>query len=147
MKSVRGVRRIAPLFPFYLLVRVDDRKNDWRVLSSTIGVSNILMAGDKPGHVCDEVVEDLRVLTDETIDGYYHDPEQDAQRYTPGCAVEGLRGLFAGKYGTYRGLAGNRRDRVRVLFNILGREAEFELGADDLVVVSAAACGALALPV
>jgi transcription antitermination factor NusG len=137
MRAVRGVRRVAPLFPFYLMVRVDERRQDWRALCSTRGVSCVLLSGDGPGQVPDAVVSDFRAIVDDTDDGYYHDPQHDSPRFSPGAAVEGTRGLFEGKYGTYRGLAGNRGDRVRVLFDILGREAEFEVGVDDLVAVAA----------
>ncbi len=125
-RSVRGVRKATALFPHYLMVRVDERKQDWRVLASTKGVSGVL------GKIRDEHVEAIRVLTDETPDGYYHDPKHEPPRFARGEPVLGLRGLFADKFGIYRGLAGNRGDRVRVLFNILGREAEFELRAEDL---------------
>ncbi len=137
MRAVHGVRRIAPLFPFYLMVQVDERTHNWRALCSTRGVSYVLLDGEQPGHVSDKVIQDLRTLTDDTPDGYYLDPQHELPRFNAGSSVAGLRGLFVGKYGTYRGLAGNRGDRVRVLFNILGREAEFELNAVDLVAVAA----------
>ena len=136
MRAVRGVRKVAALFPFYLMVRVDERRQDWRKLWYTRGVASVLMDGEQPGRVRDEHVERIRTLTDDTVDGYYHDPQHDSPRFPPNASVEGLRGLFEGKYGTYRGLAGNRGDRVRVLFNILGHEAEFEVGADDLALVA-----------
>jgi transcriptional antiterminator RfaH len=135
LAPVNGVRKVAPLFPHYLLVRVDERYQDWKVLASTRGVDYILMCGDKPGHVSDQVIADLRQLTDDSYDGYYHDPEEDPPMFAKDCAVVGLRGLFVGKYGIYKGLAGTRGDRVRVLFNILGRESQFELNAYDLQAV------------
>ncbi len=136
-RAVRGVRRVTALFPYYLMVRVDEIIQDWRVLCSTRGVQYVLLNGDQPGRVSDQVVADFRRLTDDTDDGYYHDPLHDSPRFMPGASVKGIRGLFAGKYGIYRGLVGSRRDRVRVLFSILGREAEFEVGADDVVAVAA----------
>lgn len=136
-RAVRGVRLVAPLFPYYLMVRIDQRKNDWRVLSNTKGVSCILMDGLVPGKVRDEDVARLRSLTDDTHDGYYVDPTCEHPQFTQGESVEGLRGLFQDKFGTYVGLAGNSAARVRVLFTILGREAEFEVRADDLQAVAA----------
>lgn len=135
-RSVRGVRAVAPLFPYYLMVRVDDRKQDWRVLANTKGVTCVLMSGDRPGLVHDDRVAELRHLTDDTDDGYYHDPDCEHHRFTPGESVEGLRGLFEGKFGIYRGLAGGSAARVRVLFSILGRDAEFEVYADDMRAVA-----------
>ncbi len=139
MRAVRGVRRVAPLFPYYLIVRVTESL-DWRVLSSTRGVASVLMNGLVPGRVSDQSVEALCKLTN-TIDGYYHDPAQaEHKRFRPGQAVEGLRGLFKDKFGIYRGLANERSsERVRVLFRILGREALFEMNADDLVAVDSIA--------
>ncbi len=133
MRAVHGVRRIAALFPFYLMVRVDDATQNWRSLCSTRGVSYVLMDGeDRPGRVSDQVIADLKTLTDDSSDGYYHDPLHDPPRFAAGSAVRGTHGLFVGKFGIYQGLAGNRDSRVRVLFNVLGRESEFELNATDL---------------
>ncbi len=107
------------------------------MLCSTRGVQNILLMDGKPSRVPNNVVADLRALTDDTVDGYFHDPVHDAPRFVAGESVEGLRGLFKDKFGTYMGLAGNRGDRVRVLFSILGRDAEFEVGANDVQAVAA----------
>jgi transcriptional antiterminator RfaH len=136
LQSLRGVRKPAPLFPHYLIVRVDERKQNWKVLCSTRGVSYVLMDGDRPSRIRDEVVAKLRHLTDDTPDGYFFDHTQEAPRFKPDCTVLGLRGLFEDKFGTYRGLAGNRAERVRVLFSILGKEAEFEVNACDLVAAA-----------
>jgi len=136
LRAVNNVRRIVPLFPYYLMVHTDERKQDWKVLSSTRGVDHILMNCGNPSRVSDHVVAELRNIVDSSEDGYYHDPEHEPPRYTRGESVMGLRGLFAGKYGEYRGLAGNNATRVRVLFNILGREAEFQVRADDLRAVA-----------
>lgn len=132
-RAVRGVRTIAPLFPYYLIVRIDEQRQDWRVLSSTRGVRGIILDGDKPGLVPDEHVATLRSLSEFTSDGYYHDAECEHPRFVFDSPVLGLRGLFAQKFGIYKGLEGNNGSRVRVLFNILGREAQFVVRSDDLV--------------
>jgi transcriptional antiterminator RfaH len=130
--GARGVRRVSPLFPHYLMVRIRNCADDWSVLNNTRGVARVLLSGEQPARVPDRVVSDWRKLVEETDDGYYHDPEHDGPSFVRGDEVRGLRGLFKGKLGVYRGLAGNRRDRVRVLFSILGRDAEFELSVYDL---------------
>jgi transcription antitermination factor NusG len=136
LQSIRGVRKPAPLFPHYLIVRVDDRKQNWKVLCSTRGVSYVILTGDRPSRIRDAIVAELRSLTDDTDDGYFHDASQEVPRFKLDCTVLGLRGLFEDKFGTYRGLAGNRAERVRVLFSILGKEAEFEVNACDLVAAA-----------
>lgn len=132
-RSVRGVRKVTALFPYYLIVRIDERKNDPRVIHSTKGVSTIV------GKVRNDDIRYFRSVTEKTDDGQYRyvDPTHEAPRFDLESSVCGLRGLFHDKYGTYKGLAGNRGDRVRVLFNILGRDAEFEVNAVDLVAVAA----------
>jgi transcription antitermination factor NusG len=108
------------------MVRVDPRKQDWRVLHSTKGVSGVV------GKARDAEVDVLKALTEDTVDGYYADPASDPPRFNPGEPVQALRGLFEDKFGTYQGLAGNTTSRVRVLFSILNRETEFEVCAYDL---------------
>jgi transcription antitermination factor NusG len=134
LRPVRGIRKIVALFPFYLLVNVDETINDWKVLASTRGVERILMNSDnEPGYVSDQAIADIRTLTDDSHDGYYHDPNHEPPVFAKDAVVMGKRGLFVGKHGIYKGLAGTRGDRVRVLFTLLGKTSHFELNAYDLV--------------
>lgn len=132
-RALRGIRKVAPLFPYYLIVRVDEREQDWKVLCSTKGVTEVL------GKVRDDAIKYFRSVCEKTDDGVYRyeDPAHEPPRFTHGDQVAGLRGLFQDKYGEYRGLAGGSTARVRVLFSILGREAEFEVNAVDLVATAA----------
>lgn len=131
-----GVRRCAPLFPFYLLVCVDEtERQNWKALSSTKGVSYVLTMSETPSIVPNEFIHRMREAIDGSEDGYYPDPAQAYPRFNSGDVVEGVRGLFEEKFGKYVGLAGSDASRVRVLFSILGRDAEFEVRADDLRAV------------
>ena len=56
-KPKRGVRKDVPLFPFYLIVKVNEQ---WHSLSSMRGVSKIFMAGAKPAKIADEDVQRFR---------------------------------------------------------------------------------------
>lgn len=128
-RALRGVRKVTALFPYYLIVRIDDRKHDWKVLSYTKGVSSVV------GRVLDADVEYFRSVTEQTDDGVYRytDLAQEPPRFNPGDPVEAMRGLFADKHGEYVGRVANSDRRVRVLFSLLGREATFEVNAVDLV--------------
>lgn len=131
-RAVRGIRQRAPIFPYYLLVRIDETKEqDWKVLSSTKGVSYVIAMSGKPSVVPNDFVRHLKKAINNSADGYYPDLTQEDQRFERGDIVEGVRGLFEDKYGTYIGLA-NEAHRVRVLFSILGKDAEFEVRVDDL---------------
>src|SRR4249919_1288886 len=50
-------KRIVPLFPSYLFVRIVDR---WWSVNQTIGVIQLLTAGDAPAQVRDGIVEAIR---------------------------------------------------------------------------------------
>jgi transcription antitermination factor NusG len=130
----RGVRQVLPLFPYYLLVRIDLRKN-WKSLSSTRGVRQIMMNGITPSPVPDEDVRRFRDLENEL--GYFEHPDTEAPRFHANEPVVGTTGLFAGCSGIYQGLVGNSHERVRVLFRILGVPKVLEVKAFDL---ASAAC-------
>ena len=55
LKRRRHARRVemlpAPLFPRYLFVAIDMATQRWRSISSTIGVTQLVCAGDVPAPV------------------------------------------------------------------------------------------------
>lgn len=125
-----GVRRVLPMFPYYLLVRINDRKQDWKVLSSTRGVSSVLTMSGEPSRVADEHVQEFRDLENEL--GYCELAEHEAPRFSEYQGVKGINGLFSGCEGIYQGIVGSH-ERVRVLFRILGQPKVVEMKAFDLV--------------
>ncbi len=129
-RRVRGVRNTKPLFPYYLLVSVNIRQ-PWKSLCSTRGVSHLFLTGELPSQVPDHHVEYFRSIENES--GYIEVPEYECPRFQPEQPVRGISGLFEDKFGTYHGLAGNRSDRVKVLFDILGKPTVFEVDAHSLV--------------
>lgn len=129
-RRVLGVRRVRPLFPHYLLVSVSLRDDTWKRLHSTRGVANIFTSGGVPSQIPDHHVDHFRRL--ENSLGYIELEEHEAPRFQPNQIVQSRSGLFEDKFGVYQGLAGTRSDRVRVLFEILGRPTEFEVDAHSL---------------
>jgi transcription antitermination factor NusG len=129
-RLLHGVRRVMPMFPFYLLVRINERKQDWRVLCSTRGVSSVLLNGGVPSRVLDEDVQSFRDLENEL--GYCELEEHEPPRFTERQGVRAVNGLFAGCEGIYQGTV-KSHERVRVLFQILGRPKVVEMKAFDLV--------------
>ncbi len=127
----RGVRRVSALFPYYLLVSINVRRDNWKALASTRGVSRLFMSGSVPARVADEHVDHFRSL--ENSLGYIEIEENEAPRFDPEQSVVPTSGMFQDKYGIYKGLAGNRGDRAKVLFTILGIPTLFEVDAHALV--------------
>lgn len=130
----RGARKILPLFPRYIFVRIDPRRDNWRALCSTRDVSRLFMFGDEPARVPDREIEYIMGLENEH--GYVEHELVSAPRFEPGQVVVGMRGLFEDKIGKYQGVGSNSH-RVRVLFEILGRSTTFEVSAYDLAASAA----------
>src|SRR4029077_4881351 len=58
-----GVRKIMPLFPYYLLVRIDPNTEDWKSLNFMRGARCLIQNGNKmPAYVSDEDVKRFREI-------------------------------------------------------------------------------------
>jgi transcriptional antiterminator RfaH len=121
-RRVETVRR--PLFSRYLFVELDAGAR-WRAILSTVGVADLIRAGDAPMPVPAAVVETLRA--NERAGAF---DETGAARLAPGQRVRVLAGPFADFVGRIAALADT--ERVYVLLDFLGREVRAKLAADTL---------------
>jgi transcriptional antiterminator RfaH len=116
-RTVRHARKLmpvlAPLFPNYLFVRLDMRRDRWRSVNGTRGVVRIITQGEVPLAVPRGVVEALqaRMGGDGAIDL--------SGSLKVGDVVRICDGPFAEFIGTLEQLDG--AGRVRVLLNLMGR--------------------------
>jgi transcriptional antiterminator RfaH len=106
------VEAIEPLFPRYLLVQVIDA---WHCLRSTLGVSGLIMDGERPAFIREHEVEGLRAR------------ERDglvvldlAPRFSPGDPVRIGEGPFHGHKAIFEGMTG--AERCSVLTSLCGRQ-------------------------
>jgi transcriptional antiterminator RfaH len=115
-KTVRHARQFravqAPLFQRYLFVRLDLDRDRWRSVAGTVGVSHLIMEGERPKPIPAAVVDELVALADPS--GIV----SVAPRLELGGVVRLVTGPFAGMVGEL--LALDDDGRVRVLMNILG---------------------------
>jgi transcription antitermination factor NusG len=118
-------KRIVPLFPSYLFVRIVDH---WWNVNQTIGVIGLLTTGDAPARVRDNVVD---VIKDQERGGIVRLPEP--KRLQVGAKVRITKGSFEGQFGIYAGMSG--KDRERVLLDLLGRKVNVDLAAGTFAVV------------
>jgi transcriptional antiterminator RfaH len=124
---INGTPRIVALFPSYLFVRVVDR---WRVITKTIGVLGLIMAGDHPARCPDAEIEKIKGAT--MRNGLVRLPKPPKSRaFKPGQSVRINSGSFCGFNAIYQGMS--PRDREIVLLEMFGRETRIELGAGDIV--------------
>jgi transcriptional antiterminator RfaH len=113
--------RIQPLFPGYLFIRLADR---WYSVMWTAGVVRLLMSGDQPAKLPEDVVTQIRKREH---GGFVKLP---IQRLKKGQKVRIVRGSFEGQIALYEGMSG--KDRERVLLNLLGQKVPVELPSRDL---------------
>ena len=120
--------RIQPLFPGYLFIRLIDR---WYPVIWTVGVVRLLMSGDQPAKLPEDVVTQIRKREH---GGFVKLP---IQRLRKGQKVRIVRGSFEGQIALYEGMSG--KDRERVLLNLLGQSVPVELPSRDLEPLPVAA--------
>lgn len=128
-RTIRSGRRVKteprPLFPGYVFVALDLRKDAWRSVNGTFGVRTIVECGGRPSAVPEPL---LNALMDMIGAG-------DCIDFTSLCAVGDqvrfLAGPFAHLIGSLEHLDGN--GRVRVLVSLFGRETEVHARASDLI--------------
>lgn len=125
----RGERKIVPLFPAYLFVRIVDR---WHSIAWSVGVMRILMAGEHPARLADEIVDEIRKR--EGRDGVIRFASSGP---SVGSRVRVVTGQFRGHIGLYDGMSS--RERERVLLDLLGRAVPVELAPNDQVEMLPAA--------
>jgi transcriptional antiterminator RfaH len=111
----RWANRIVALFPRYLFVRLDPRRQAFSPIRSTRGVAGIVRFGEDATVVPDTVVDQLMERADSTS-GLHRLNESEPR---PGSAMRVVGGAFAGLEGVFDREAGTERSIV--LLSLLGR--------------------------
>ncbi len=125
-RSQGMVEIVEPLFPRYLFVSVRDKEQSISPIRNTAGVSKLVRFSVDYVPVPQGMIEALRAR---------EDPDTGFHRLTTPNLKQGDRvriqaGAFAGIEGVFEALAG--RDRVIVLFELLGQPARTEIAIDEL---------------
>lgn len=127
-KTIRSGRRVKmelrPLFPGYLFVALDLRRDAWRSVNGTFGIRHLVQLGDVPSPLPHGVVEALQEMSQSLGRVDF------SNRLAVGDKVRFLAGPFADMIGALEHLDGN--GRVRVLLSLFGRETTVKARAADL---------------
>jgi transcriptional antiterminator RfaH len=117
---------LRPLFPRYLFAGLDGVAMRWRPILSTVGVSDVVRAGDRPASVPSGIVAAIR---DRERDGAFDglDPQHSLRA---GELVRVTSGAFADLIGRLVEL--RDRDRAVVLLELLGRAVRAELALETV---------------
>ncbi len=110
---------LAPLFQRYLFVVLDLKRDRWRAVNSTRGVTSLIMHEGLPAPVRSGVIETL--LDSSTSEGEV----RFCSEMVPGSRVRLVAGPFAGQLGILRDLS--RSGRVRILIEMMGAHIPTEL--------------------
>lgn len=118
-------RALRPLFPRYVFVALDLDVDRWRAVRGTLGVSNLIMDGQRPRAAPMGLVETMMACADEEH-GFL-----PRQQLSVGGRVKFLTGPFEDKLGRIVGLGD--AERVTVLLEILGSEREVTVAPGHLL--------------
>jgi transcriptional antiterminator RfaH len=110
-----------PLFPGYLFVGMDPACARWRVLNSTVGVSELICHNGQPAPVPDDVIDDIRRHEDES--GYVILGEHAGLQ--KGDRVRITDGSLSDQIGIFD--APSDQQRVFLLLDLLGRQVRVKL--------------------
>ena len=129
VKTISHARKlhksIAPLFPRYLFVRLDLNRDRWHSVNGTIGVSTLIMTGERPSPVKRGVVETLIASTASNGDLRFMQPLRVGER------VRLVAGPFAEQLGVLQHF--DAAGRVRVLLEIMGGQIPVNLPRSDVL--------------
>jgi transcriptional antiterminator RfaH len=125
---VNGVRRILPLFPSYLFVRIE--LTNWSSIRWTIGCIRVLMNGERPAELPETIMNEIRRR--EGRDGVIR---LETFSLRKGDRVRVTRGSFQGVEGIFQ--CPSPHDRVQILLTLLGQAVPVELPAAHVVAVRA----------
>jgi transcription antitermination factor NusG len=119
-------QRPLQLFPGYMFVAGIGRR--WGALRTTEGVHKLLMAApERPAELSDRAVDGIRLQENEQGVIALQD------KFVPAQQVRATAGSFWDMIGIYEGQ--RCRDRVSVLFQLLGQETRVFVAEDNLVAV------------
>ena len=114
--------RHAPLFPGYVFVAFDREHSPWRSINGTLGVRRLLGPDARPQPTPAGLVPDLMARCRAGV--------LEVQHFEAGGAVRILSGPFADRLAVVESLPAP--DRVRVLLEIMGTAARFDLPIAEL---------------
>jgi transcription antitermination factor NusG len=127
-RTIRHARKLRTVlsaaFPGYLFVRLDLRRDRWRSINGTIGVSRLIMGEDLPIPAPAGVVETIFDYVDHAGVARF---DRDL---VAGQAVRVKAGPLANSLGELVRLDAN--GRVRVLLEIMGGKVETKVARADL---------------
>jgi transcriptional antiterminator RfaH len=121
---------IRPLFPRYLFIGFDEQSTSWRPIRSTVGVSYLITAGERPLVAPSWVIDELRQREDDS--GFVTGANENT--LIKGDRVDITSGPFSEHQGVFDGLSDQQR--VTILLDIMGRQVKARIPREAIRVAS-----------
>ena len=127
LRRGKRIETISPLFPAYAFIVIDQQ---WHRARWTVGVLALIMDGDRPARVPDQVIAGIRARE---VRGAVELPKSSGLK--PGDHVKILGGPFRGRLALYAGMKPHQR--VEVLLALLGSQQRVILPRADVEALAA----------
>ena len=98
---------------------MDIHKQRWTLINFTHGVNYLISMKDKPVKISNKIINAIKIL--DNSEGFSDIPT--LSDVALGDEVSIVEGIFSGRKAVFDGLTDD--NRVKVLFNILGKELTF----------------------
>lgn len=112
-----------PMFSRYLFIQLDEQRQNWGPIRSTLGVSKLVSFGPQPAKVPPEFITFLKEAPAETIEHMFNLGDQ----------VQVASGPLKGLEGRY--LAHDGETRAFVLVDLLGQPQKLRMTVESLRVM------------
>ena len=123
LKSGKQEKVLAPLFPRYLFVHLDEYKDQWSTIRSTRGAIDLVRFSEYPAEVPETIVQSLQAFADES--GIVDQTLSNPFIYAPGDRVEITQTSFKGLHAIIK--EQDDKQRVILLISLLGKQQELKL--------------------
>lgn len=139
----RAKRRIlVPLFPEYLFVRLNVLRDQWGSIARTIGVAGVLLAGEIPARVPDEIVDKMMARWRDRYDDDDAAAARDADKATVikrpnrGDKVQVIDGAFKWHEAVVEDLGKfDSHQRIGLLLALFGGQVRTEVDVDHVAPI------------
>lgn len=117
--QTRTISRVEPLFRSYLFVRIIDR---WSPVNATIGILGLLLAGDRPAVLRDEIVNKIKK---QEHGGLIRLPSPKTIKPGDKVRIINRNDNFRDLVGVFQGMP--NKERVEILLSLLGQQVRVQL--------------------
>jgi transcriptional antiterminator RfaH len=120
--------KVVPLFPRYLFIELDDKKQNWTPIRSTRGVANFVRFGLSFAVVPNKIIDMIKIQQQQTIEKLVN-----IHSHQQGDNIEIKTGVFKGQQAIFKNY--NSQDRVIVLLKLIGQQQEIELPEKEVTSI------------